>query len=177
MDILKEYRQEQEAKEKAISDQFSQQFETLLYKLMSNVKSGNLLFPEPIELTQYRNERGHFIKGLTNTSRVRIYTSNLCKDSDPMDEIPFSSLPVEDMHQILSEIGYIFKNSSKAEAVWIDTGHKMGTRRYHKKEALKVIKKILKSDSEIIDKRDVEGLSEDDILDYGENHFSINLEQ
>jgi hypothetical protein len=64
------------------------------------------------------------------------------------------------------------------KAVWIDEGHKDGQQVYKtKKKALKVIKNILKGDEDRLRGRKVEDISEDDIIEYGQNFYSIFKEQ
>lgn len=56
---------------------------------------------------------------------------------------------------------------------YIDSGHAEGTFEYSRSEAIAKIKEIAKQDSEF--NWDIYNMSEDDVLEIGHNHYSINL--
>lgn len=61
----------------------------------------------------------------------------------------------------------------KESETYIDSGHAEGTFEYSRSEAIAKIKEIAKQDSEF--NWDIYNMSEDDVLEIGHNHYSINL--
>lgn len=56
---------------------------------------------------------------------------------------------------------------------YIDEGHVGAPKRYSKKKAIKVIKSLLKDDEDLLNGRDIESISDDDILEIGFYHYEI----
>jgi len=56
---------------------------------------------------------------------------------------------------------------------YIDDGHVDGQKRYSEKKAIKVIKSLLKDDDELLNGRNIELISDDDILEIGFYHYEI----
>lgn len=65
------------------------------------------------------------------------------------------------------------KDKSIEPETYIDSGHAEGTFEYSRSEAITKIKEIAKQDSEF--NWDIYNMSEDDVLEIGHNHYSINL--
>jgi len=60
---------------------------------------------------------------------------------------------------------------------YIDEGHTDGIKEYTEREALITIKKILAEDDALLNGRDIESLSNYDLLTIGTNFYSIHLNQ
>jgi hypothetical protein len=56
---------------------------------------------------------------------------------------------------------------------YIDEGHVDAPKRYSEKKAIKVIKSLLKDDDDLLNGRDVESISDDDILEIGFYYYEI----